>query len=394
MLIQFFEAIRAARIPATIREWLDLLSAVEKQVVFADINQFYYLARTCLVKDERHYDRFDQAFAYYFKGLDDINQALETLIPDEWLRKAFERHLTEEEKQQIQSLGGLEKLLETFKKRLEEQQERHQGGNRWIGTGGTSPFGAFGYNPEGIRMGQPNSRHRRAVKVWDQRQFKNLDSDVELGTRNIKMALRRLRKFAREGAAEELSLDDTIKATAEKAGLLDIKMVPERHNTVKVLLFMDIGGTMDDHVQQCEELFSAAKSEFKHLEFFYFHNFIYESVWQDNLRRHQDRISSWELLRTYGADYKVIFIGDAAMSPYEIAMPGGSVEHWNEEAGTIWMERIKEKFTHIAWLNPLPENAWGYYQSCQMVQEQLENKMFPMTIEGLERAMKSLVRSN
>ncbi|MCX4029213.1 VWA domain-containing protein [Endozoicomonas sp. SM1973] len=392
MLIQFFEAIRAEKIPVTIREWLDLLAALEKQVVFADIDQFYYLARTCLIKDERYYDRFDQAFAHYFNGLDDLTKALETLIPDEWLRKAFERHLSEEEKRQIQSLGGLEKLLETFKKRLEEQQERHQGGNRWIGTGGTSPFGAFGYNPEGIRIGQPGSRHRRAVKVWDQRQFKNLDGEVELGTRNIKMALRRLRQFARQGAAEELALNDTIRATAEKGGLLDIKMVPERHNTVKVLLLMDIGGTMDDYVQQCEELFAAAKSEFKHLEFFYFHNFIYEAVWQDNLRRHDDRLSSWELLRTYGADYKVIFVGDAAMSPYEIAMPGGSVEHWNEEAGSTWMERFKDKFTHIAWLNPLPESSWGYYQSCQMIQEQLENNMFPMTIDGLERAMQHLVK--
>ncbi|WP_163833977.1 vWA domain-containing protein [Spartinivicinus ruber] len=392
MLIQFFETIRAAKIPVTIREWLDLLAALEKQVVFADIDQFYYLSRTCLIKDERYYDRFDQAFAHYFNGLDDLTKALETLIPDEWLRKAFERHLSEEEKRQIQSLGGLEKLLETFKKRLHEQQERHQGGNRWIGTGGTSPFGAFGYNPEGIRIGQPGSRHRRAVKVWDQRQFKNLDGEVELGTRNIKMALRRLRKFAREGAAEELALNDTIRATAEKGGLLDIKMVPERHNTIKVLLLMDIGGTMDDHVQQCEELFAAAKSEFKHLEFFYFHNFIYESVWQDNFRRHQNRFSSWELLRTYGSDYKVIFVGDAAMSPYEIAMPGGSVEHWNEDAGATWMERFKDKFTHIAWLNPLPEATWEYYQSCQMIREQVENNMFPMTMDGLERAMQCLVK--
>ncbi|WP_461536674.1 vWA domain-containing protein [Spongorhabdus nitratireducens] len=392
MLLSFFETLRKFKVPVSIREYLDLLGALEQRLAFASQEEFYFLSRALLVKDERHFDKFDRAFSAYFKGLEGVEDILDTLIPDDWLRKAFEKQLTDEEKAQIKSLGDFEKLMETFKQRLEEQQKRHQGGNKWIGTGGTSPYGAYGYNPEGIRMGQDGSRNRSAVKVWDKREFRNLDDNVELGTRNIKLALRQLRRFARQGAEEELDMNDTIRSTARSGGLLDIKMVPERHNTVKVLLFMDIGGTMDAHVKVCEELFSAMKTEFKHLEFFYFHNFIYESVWKDNFRRHQDRIPTWDILHRYGSDYRVIFVGDASMSPYEIAMPGGSVEHWNEEAGSVWMQRVMDKFEKVIWLNPYPENNWKHVQSTQMTLDLLERRMHPLTVKGIESGMKYLSR--
>ncbi|MCL6416891.1 VWA domain-containing protein [Aestuariirhabdus sp. Z084] len=390
MLLDFFSEIRAAKVPATLKELLDLMEALKQGVVFADLDQFYFLARTCLVKDEKHFDKFDRAFSAYFEGLANIDDLLEAMIPEEWLRKEFEKSLTEEEKAKIESLGGLDKLLEEFKKRLEEQKKRHQGGNRWIGTGGTSPYGAYGYNPEGIRIGQEGGRNNSAVKVWDKREFRNLDEDIELGTRNIKMALRRLRKFARQGAADQLDINDTISSTAKNGGWLDLKLVPERHNAVKVLLFIDIGGTMDAHVRLCEELFSACKTEFKHLEFFYFHNCIYESVWKDNLRRANERTSTWDLLHTFGSDYKVIFIGDASMAPYEVSHVGGSVEHWNEEAGSVWLERVREKFSKVIWLNPHTPDSWGYTQSTQMIKQLVEDKMYPLTVKGLEEGMRYL----
>ena len=330
MLVNFFHGLRDAGVPVTTRELLDLLGGIRQHVVFASIDDFYYFSRTCLVKDEKYFDRFDRAFGAHFKDLEGLDDVIEAIIPDDWLRAEFMKQLSEEDRAKIESLGGLEKLIEEFKKRLEEQKKRHQGGNKWIGTGGTSPFGQQGYHPEGIRVG-PNGGNRKAVKVWDKREFRNLDDSVELGTRNIKVAMRRLRKFARTGAADELDLDDTIRSTARNAGLLDIKMVPERHNAVKVLLFFDVGGSMDPHVRVCEELFSAARSEFKHMEYFYFHNFIYESVWRNNVRRHNERVPLLDVMHKYSHDYKVIFVGDAAMSPYEIAQPGGSVEHWNEE---------------------------------------------------------------
>lgn len=392
MLVRFFLTLKSAQIPVSIRELLDLLTALETQLVFASLDDFYYLARTCLIKDERFFDRYDQAFSQFFTGIAALDDVLATLIPEDWLRKEFIRQLTPEEKQQIEALGGLEKLLETFKKRLKEQQSRHQGGNRWIGTGGTSPFGAYGYNPEGIRIGQHESRQQRAVKVWDQRQFRNLDGDVEIGTRNIKLALRHLRKFARTGASEQLDLEDTISSTAKNAGLLDVRMQPERHNAVKVLLFMDIGGTMDAHVQVCEELFTAARSEFKHLVLYYFHNFIYESVWQNNLRRQSERIPTWDILHRYGEDYKVIFVGDATMSPYEISYPGGSVEHWNEEPGSAWMQRFMQTYSRVVWLNPYPEANWSYTPSTIMIQQLVKAQMYPLTLQGLEGAMKYLRR--
>ncbi|RDH43506.1 vWA domain-containing protein [Zooshikella ganghwensis] len=392
MLVRFFLTLKSAQIPVSIRELLDLLTALETQLVFAGLDDFYYLARTCLIKDERFFDRYDQAFSQFFTGIAALDDVLATLIPEDWLRKEFIRQLTPEEKQQIEALGGLEKLLEAFKKRLQEQQSRHQGGNRWIGTGGTSPFGAYGYNPEGIRIGQHESRQQRAVKVWDQRQFRNLDGDVEIGTRNIKLALRHLRKFARTGASEQLDLEDTISSTAKNAGLLDVRMQPERHNAVKVLLFMDIGGTMDAHVQVCEELFTAARSEFKHLVLYYFHNFIYESVWQNNLRRQSERIPTWDILHRYGEDYKVIFVGDATMSPYEISYPGGSVEHWNEEPGSAWMQRFMQTYSRVVWLNPYPEANWSYTPSTIMIQQLVKAQMYPLTLQGLEGAMKYLRR--
>jgi hypothetical protein len=391
MLINFFYGLRKGGLPVTIKELLDLLEALKQRVVFASLDDFYYLSRACLVKDEKYFDRFDKAFGLYFKDLESFDDILEAMIPDEWLRKEFEKHLTAEEKAKIKSLGGLDKLIEEFKKRLEEQKEKHKGGNKWIGTGGTSPFGQEGYHPEGIRVG-PNARNKRAVKVWDKREFANLDDSVELGTRNIKVALRRLRKFARTGAADELDLDDTISSTARNAGLLDIKMRAERHNAVKVILFLDVGGSMDPFVRVCEELFSAARSEFKHLEYFYFHNFIYESVWQDNNRRYNERIQTLDILHKYTRDYKVIFIGDAAMSPYEIVQPGGSVEHWNDESGQVWMQRITDAFDKVVWLNPLPEEEWNWTQSVNMTRHLIEDKMFPLTLKGMEDAMAALTK--
>ncbi len=386
MLINFFNTVRSFGVPASTREYLDLLAAMKVRLAYADTDEFYNLARTILVKDERHYDKFDKACQFFFEGLDDIEDLLQSFIPEEWLRKEFIKQLSDEERAQLNSLGSLEELMEVFRKRLEEQKERHAGGSKWIGTGGTSPFGAYGQNPSGIRIGQQESRNRSAAKVWDKRDFKNLDDHEQLGFRNIKMALRRLRKFARQGAADQLDLDSTIHSTASK-GLLDIQLVPERRNSVKVLLFMDIGGSMDTHVRQCEELFSCCKSEFKHLEFYYFHNYLYESVWKDNLRRDQERTPLWDIIHRYSKDYKIIFIGDAAMSPYEINSPGGSVEHWNEEPGALWMDRLREHFDRTAWLNPIVESNWMYTTSTSMIRDQMENRMYPVTVSGLEDAM-------
>ena len=391
MLIRFFLMLRAAGVPVFITEFLALLEALEARLIGLSADEFYWLSRTVLVKDETHYDRFDRVFAAHFKG---VEQAFEVLlaaeIPADWLRRSLELQLSDEEKAKLQALGGWDVLMETLRRRLEEQKARHQGGSQWIGTGGTSPFGADGYNPEGVRVGQDGSRNRRAVKIWDRREFANLDDSVELGTRNVKLALRRLRHFARQGAAEQLDLDATIDSTARRAGLLDIRMVPERHNAVKVLLFLDIGGSMDDHVRICEELFSAARGEFKHLEYFYFHNFVYESVWKDNRRRHTERTPLAEVMRTYGHDYKLVLVGDATMSPYEIVQPGGSIEHWNEEAGAVWMKRLLANYPHHVWLNPEPRERWQYTPSVQITRELFEEKMFPLTLEGLDRAMREL----
>ncbi|WP_349617621.1 vWA domain-containing protein [Azotobacter salinestris] len=392
MLLNLFNEMRAAKVPVSLRELLDLIEALEQRLVFADMDAFYFLARTILVKDERHFDKFDRAFTAYFQGLENLDALLEALIPEEWLRKEFERLLTDEEKAQIQSLGGLEQLLETFRKRLEEQKERHAGGSKWIGTGGTSPFGSGGYHPEGIRIGEAGERQGKAVKVWEQREYRNLDDQVELGTRNLKMALRRLRSFARQGAAEELDLDATIAHTARDAGLLNIQLRPERHNSVKLLLLLDIGGSMDAHVKVCEELFSACRSEFKHLEHYYFHNFVYETLWKDNRRRHSERIATHDLLHKYGPDYKVVFVGDASMSPYEILQPGGSVEHWNEEPGLVWMQRFTETYRKLIWINPSPERAWNYGSSIQMVRELVGQHMYPLTLSGLEEGMRYLAK--
>ena len=386
MLINFFQGLRDAGVPVTTRELLDLMEGMKRHIVFGSMDDFYFFSRTCMVKDEKYFDRFDKAFGLHFKELEALDDVIEALIPDDWLRSEFMKNLSEEEKEKIESLGGLEKLIEEFKKRLEEQQKRHQGGNKWIGTGGTSPFGQEGYHPEGIRVG-PNGRNKKAVKVWDKRDFKNLDDSVELGTRNIKIAMRRLRKFARTGAADELDLDDTIHSTARNAGLLDIKMVPERHNAVKVMLFLDVGGSMDPHVKVCEELFSAARTEFKHLEYFYFHNFIYESVWKNNIRRHNERTPVLDILHKYSHDYKVVFVGDASMSPYEIVQPGGSVEHWNDESGEAWMRRVIDVYDKVVWLNPVPEDEWQYTQSVSITHQLLEGKMYPLTLKGLEEGM-------
>ncbi len=393
MLIEFFLKLKEGGVPASVREFLTLLEALDKRVIFGSIDDFYYLARTCLVKDEKYFDRFDRVFGAYFKGIVDV-EGMQALIPEEWLKKLAEKHLTEEEKKLIEALGGWDKLMETLKQRLEEQKGRHQGGNKWIGTAGTSPFGAYGYNPEGVRIGQHESRHRRAVKVWDQREFKNLDDSVEIGTRNIKVALKRLRKFAREGNPEELDLDDTIRSTAKNAGWLDIKMVPERHNSVKVLLFLDVGGSMDDHIRVCEQLFSAARTEFKHLEYFYFHNFLYERVWKDNHRRAAERLSTWDVMHTYPHDYKVIFVGDATMSPYEIVYPGGSVEHSNEEPGAAWMQRLLAVYPNAIWLNPQPEAVWNYHESIGITRQLMGDRMFPMTLEGLDSGMRLLSKAH
>jgi len=386
MLINFFHGLKDAGVPVTTRELLDLLEGLKKHVVFADIDEFYYFSRTCMVKDEKYFDRFDRAFSLHFKELEALDDIIEALIPDDWLRSEFLKNLTDEEKAKIESLGGLEKLIEEFKKRLEEQKKRHEGGNKWIGTGGTSPFGQEGFHPEGVRVG-PNGRNKKAVKVWDKREYKNLDDNVQLGTRNIKIAMRRLRKFARTGAADELDLDDTISSTARNAGLLDIKMVPERHNAVKVLLFLDVGGSMDPHVKVCEELFSAARSEFKHLKSFYFHNFLYESVWSNNIRRHNERTQLLDILHKYSHDYKVVFVGDASMSPYEIVQPGGSVEHWNEESGEMWLRRVRDVYDKVIWLNPVPEEDWQYTQSVAITHQLMEGHMYPLTLRGMEEGM-------
>jgi len=389
MLINFFYLLRKRGIPVSIKELLVLLESLQQRLAFCSIDDFYLLARLCLVKDEKFFDRYDRAFAAYFKDLESFEDILESLIPEEWLRSEFMKSLSDEDKAKIKSLGGLEKLLETFKERLKEQQKRHSGGSKWVGTGGTSPFGHSGFHPEGIRVGG-DSRNKRAVKVWEQRQFKDLDDSIELGTRNLKVALRKLRKFARTGAHEELDLDNTISSTAKNAGWLDIKMIPERHNAIKVLLFFDVGGSMDPFVKICEELFSACKTEFKHLEYFYFHNFIYESVWKDNVRRYTEDIPLTDVLRTYSSDYKVIFIGDASMSPYEITHRGGSVEHMNDQPGYVWMQRLKEVFTKVIWLNPVEEKYWGYTESISMVKQLLEGEMYSLSLQGLEKGIKSL----
>jgi uncharacterized protein with von Willebrand factor type A (vWA) domain len=390
MLVRFFLLLRSAGVPATITELMTLLEALASGLGQASAERFYHLARTCLVKDERYYDRFDRAFAAHFKGAEDIFAHLSRELPADWLEKILVRDLSEEEKAQIKALGGWDELMETLRKRLEEQEGRHQGGNKWIGTAGTSPFGAYGYNPEGVRIGQNASRNRSAVKVWDKREFANLDDGVELGTRNMKLALRKLRKFARRGAPTELALPETIDATARSGGWLDLKMVPERHNVVKVLLLLDIGGSMDDHVRTCEELFSAARSEFKHLEHFYFHNCPYEALWRDNRRRFREHIGTVEVMRTYASDYKLIFVGDATMSPYEIVHPGGSVEHWNEEAGRVWLERLTRAYPRFAWINPRPEAHWRQTPSVEIIQDVLEGRMYPLTLSGLDDAIDAL----
>jgi uncharacterized protein with von Willebrand factor type A (vWA) domain len=391
MLIGFFQVLRRAGIPVSIKELLDLILALKNQLAFSSVDDFYFLSRTVLVKDEKYFDRFDQAFGFYFRDLESLHDIIQAMIPDEWLRQEFSQQLSEEDKARVESLGGLDKLIEEFKKRLDEQKARHQGGSKWIGTGGTSPFGHGGYNPEGIRIGG-ESKNKKAVKVWEKREFRNLDDSVELGTRNIKIALRRLRKFARTGAEHELDMDGTIRSTASNAGLLDIKMVPERHNSAKVLLFFDVGGSMDPHIRICEEMFAAARSEFKHMEYFYFHNFIYESVWHDNSRRHHERLPLLDIMHRYSSDYHVIFVGDAAMSPYEIMQPGGSVEHWNEEAGVAWMRRLKETYRKIMWINPLPKDLWHYTHSIEITSHLMEGHMYPLTVKGLEEGMGYLAR--
>ena len=390
MLIPFFYMLRDGGMKTSITELLTLHEAMKCGLARYNVDDFYFLARACLVKDESKLDRFDRIFAAYFKGVEDSLADLMQDIPEDWLNRQAELILSEEERAMIEALGGFDELMKALRERLEEQDERHEGGNRWIGTAGTSPFGAYGYNPEGGRIGQQGSRNRRAVKVWDRRDYRNLDDSVELGTRNIKVALRRLRKFAREGAADQLDLDDTIDKTARNAGFLDIRMIPERHNAVKVLLCLDIGGSMDDHIRVCEELFSAARSEFKHLEYFYFHNFIYESLWKDNRRRHSERIPTLDITHKYGADYKLIFVGDATMSPYEIVYAGGSVEHWNEEPGAIWIKRLLNTYKRAIWLNPEPRDRWNFTPSIKLAREIMEDRMYPLTIAGLDEGIKAL----
>ncbi|WP_371037754.1 VWA domain-containing protein [Rhodosalinus sp. FB01] len=392
MFQPFFLTLRESGVPVTLREYLAFLEAVKADLVTYDVEGFYYLARTAMVKDERHLDRFDRAFATAFRGLEDVSLAemLDRVdLPEDWLRKMAEKHLSEAEKAEIEALGGFDALMDTLKKRLAEQEARHQGGSKWIGTAGTSPFGAYGYNPEGVRIGQDESRHQRAVKVWDRRDFRNLDDSVEIGTRNIKVALKRLRQWARDGAAEELDLDGTIRATAEH-GYLDVKTRPERRNAVKVLLFLDVGGSMDAHVKVVEELFSAARAEFKHLEHYYFHNCLYEGVWRDNRRRWNEVTPTWDVLHTYGADYRCIFVGDASMSPYEIAYPGGANEHWNAEAGETWLRRARAQWPETLWINPVPERHWDYTPSIRMIREIFEDRMVPLTLEGINRGIQVL----
>jgi uncharacterized protein with von Willebrand factor type A (vWA) domain len=394
VLTDLFYRLRKVQIPVSLTEYLTLLGALEAGVAGFSVDDFYFLARATLVKDERYFDRFDQVFGDYIRGKQTLFEEILGEIPLEWLRKQKELNLTEEEKQQIEALGGWDKLMETLKQRLAEQKKAHHGGNKWIGTGGTSPFGAHGYNPEGVRIGQNQGRQGRAVKIWDRRDFKNLDDSVELGTRNIKVALRKLRRFAREGAEEELDLDDTIRSTARKAGMLDIKLVPERRNTTKILLFLDVGGSMDPHVKICEELFSAARAEFKHLEHFYFHNFVYETVWRDNQMRANVRMPTAQVMNRYSADHKVVFVGDATMSPYEIMAVGGSIEHWNEESGATWMARLLAVYPYAVWLNPQPEDYWSYIPSIGIVKKLVSDRMFPLTLDGLERAMKALKKAH
>ncbi|MGN6537406.1 MAG: vWA domain-containing protein [Mesorhizobium sp.] len=394
MFLPFFLELKAAKVPVSLREYLTLLEGLEAGLVDYDVEGFYYLARSALVKDERHIDRFDQVFSHVFKGLEALSGETGVDVanlPEDWLRRLAEKHLTDEEKKLVEALGGFDKLMETLKQRLEEQKDRHQGGSKWIGTAGTSPFGAHGYNPEGIRIGQHESRHHRAVKVWDKREFKNFDDTVELGTRNIKVALKRLRRWVREGADEEFDLPGTIHATAEH-GYLDVRTRPERRNAVKLLMFFDVGGSMDDHIKAVEELFSAARAEFRHMEYFYFHNCLYEGVWKDNRRRLSETLPTFDVLNKYGPDYKVVFVGDASMSPYEIATPGGSVEHWNKEAGTVWLTRVLDQWPHAVWLNPTPEKYWGYTHSIGMVRELFAGRMYALTLAGLEAATKELSR--
>lgn len=389
MLIDFFYSLRHAKLPVSVKEYLTMLEALKAQVIAPSIDEFYYLARMTLVKDEKHFDKFDQTFAAYFKGVENLVD-WKSDIPLDWLQKTLERELSPEEKAKIEAMGGLDKLMERLKQLLEEQKEKHEGGNKWIGTGGTSPFGHGGYNPEGIRIGGPSKGNRTAIKVWETRAYRDYDDQVELGTRNIKVALRRLRRFAREGADTELDLDDTIHSTAANAGLLDIKLRPERHNKVKVLMLMDVGGSMDDHIKRVEELFSATKTEFKHLEYYYFHNCVYDYVWKNNRRRHAEKIATWDLIHKYTPDYKVIFVGDATMSPYEILQPGGSVEYNNAEAGAVWLNRLIDQFPRFVWLNPEPEGLWQYRQSISVINQIMKARMYPVTIAGLEQAMKVL----
>ncbi|PLP98590.1 vWA domain-containing protein [Cupriavidus pauculus] len=389
MLIDFFFSLRHAKLPVSVKEYLTMLEALRAQVISPSIDEFYYLSRMTLIKDEKHFDKFDQTFAAYFKGVESLVD-WKSDIPLDWLQKTLERELSAEEKAKIEAMGGLDKLMERLKQLMDEQKEKHEGGNKWIGTGGTSPFGHGGYNPEGIRIGGPSKGNRTAIKVWETRAYKDYDDQVELGTRNIKVALRRLRRFAREGADTELDLDDTIHSTAANAGMLDIKLRPERHNKVKVLMLMDVGGSMDDHIKRVEELFSATKTEFKHLEYYYFHNCLYDYVWKNNRRRHAEKIATWDLMHKYTPDYKVIFVGDATMSPYEILQPGGSVEYNNPEAGAVWLNRMIEQFPRFVWLNPEPEGLWQYRQSITVINQIMKNRMYPVTLAGLEEAMKVL----
>ena len=391
MLIEFFLHLKNRKLPVSIKEYLMLLEGMEKKVIEPSIDQFYQLCKACLVKDERNFDKFDRAFGEYFKGVQNLVGA-NAEVPLDWLLRKVNREFTAEEKAAIEAMGGLEKLMERLKKLLDEQKERHEGGNKWIGTGGTSAFGNGGFNPEGIRVGGPSAGNRTAIKVWEQRAYRDYDDQVELGTRNIKVALRRLRKFARQGAEDELDLDQTISSTARNAGFLDIKMRPERHNTVKVIMLMDVGGTMDDHIKRTEELFSAAKTEFKHMEFYYFHNCVYDYVWKNNRRRQSERTPTWDLIRKYNSDYRLIFVGDATMSPYEVLQPGGSVEYNNEEAGAVWLQRLAERFPKFAWLNPEPEGVWEYRQSISIIKQVLQHKMYPVTLQGLEKAMRNLTK--
>jgi uncharacterized protein len=391
MLINFFFHLKTSKLPVSIKEYLMLLEGMQKKVIGNTVDEFYLLARATLVKDERNFDKFDRAFGSYFKGIENI-KGIDVDVPLDWLKRQFQREFSAEEKAAIEAMGGIDKLMERLKELLEEQKGRHEGGSKWLGTNGTSPFGNGGFNPEGIRVGGPSAGNRTAVKVWEQRAYKDYDDQVELGTRNIKIALRRLRKFARDGAEEELDLDDTISATARNAGYLDIKMVPERHNTIKVLMLLDVGGTMDDHIKQTEELFSASKTEFKHLEFYYFHNCVYDFVWKHNRRRQAERHMTWDIIRKYNSDYRLIFVGDATMSPYEILQAGGSVEYNNEEPGAIWLRRLIERYPKYAWLNPEPEGVWEYRQSVSVIKQLMSDKMYPITLQGLEKAMRDLAK--